>query len=235
MRFFFARPKVDSPVPPRAVFLVRVLVTTSFVFSLSAVSGFASSASGDGALTFQVSQVSDREPVSTATTDLQSAVVEERNAGSLLDALAESEDDQSADVLARQIQALWNQSGSESVDLLMHRSTLAIRTRDYLLALDLLDTVIALAPHYAEGWNRRATVHFLRDDYALSIADVEQVLRLEPRHFGALSGIGIILDELGQDEQARLFLREALRVHPHLTGARQRLDAIDRRLLGAPI
>ena len=235
MRFFFARSKVDSSVPTGAVRFVRVLLTAGFVFSLSAGSGFASSASGDGVLAFPVSQVSESAPASKAVADLESAAEQEQNASSLLDALAESDDDQSADVLARQIQNLWNQSGSESVDLLMHRSTLAIRTRDYPLALDLLDTVIALAPDYAEGWNRRATVHFLRDDYALSIADVEQVLRLEPRHFGALSGIGIILDELGQDEQARLFLREALRVHPHLTGAQQRLDAIDRRLLGAPI
>lgn len=157
------------------------------------------------------------------------------SAATLLDALAVSDDSQAADVLARQIQELWNQSGSEAVDLLMDRATQAMRARDFPLALDLLDTVVALAPEFAEGWNRRATVHFMRNDFALSIADVEQVLRLEPRHFGALSGIGIILDELGQDRQAQVFLEEALRVHPHLIGARDRLGSVERRLRGAPI
>lgn len=158
-----------------------------------------------------------------------------RDPNALLDVLAETEDGQEADILARQIQNLWNESGSDAVDLLMRRASLAVQVRNYTLALDLLDTVIALAPDYAEGWNRRATVHYLRDDYALSIADVAEVLRLEPRHFGALIGIGVMLDEMGQDRQALLFLEEALRVHPHLSGARERLSSIERRLEGAPI
>lgn len=153
----------------------------------------------------------------------------------LLEALADSDNEEGADALAREIQGLWSRSGSDVVDLLMVRASVAISTRDYTVALDLLDTVVALAPDYVEGWNRRATVHFLRDDYALSISDVEQVLRLEPRHFGALSGIGVMLDELGRDTQAILFLEEALRVHPYLGGARQRLSQIERRMQGAPI
>ncbi|MBV6656389.1 MAG: tetratricopeptide repeat protein [Devosiaceae bacterium] len=153
----------------------------------------------------------------------------------LLDALASSAEPDDADRLVRQIQRRWNNSGSSSVDLLMQRSALAIRQRNLPLALDLLDTVTVLAPNYAEGWNRRATVHFMREDYALSIADVQQVLRLEPRHFGALSGIGIMLDELGQYRQAAAFLEAALAVHPHLQNAKRRLDAIERRLEGAPI
>ena len=155
--------------------------------------------------------------------------------GSLLDALAQSDDADSADLLTREIQRGWNQSGSASVDLLMTRATLAMQARDFPLALDLLDSVVVLAPAYAEGWNRRATVHFMREDYALSIADVEQVLRLEPRHFGALSGIAMILDELGRYGEAARFFEAALAVHPFLDGARQRLEVIERRLEGAPI
>lgn len=154
---------------------------------------------------------------------------------SLLDALASAEDSDQARTLVRDIQRGWNMSGSSSVDLLMRRAEIAMRQRRFPLALDLLDTVVTLAPDFAEGWNRRATVHFMREDYALSIADVEQVLRLEPRHFGALSGIGIMLDELGRYRQAQTFLKAALDVHPYLSGAQQRLDAIERRLQGAPI
>lgn len=156
-------------------------------------------------------------------------------AGVLLDALAQSEDGQAADALAREIQSVWNRSGSDAVDLLMLRASVAMRSRNFPIALDLLDTVVALAPDYAEGWNRRATVHFMRDDYASSIADVERVLRLEPRHFGALVGIGMILDDLGQDREAALFLQEALNVHPFLDNARERLVAIEARLQGTPI
>lgn len=163
------------------------------------------------------------------------AAVEPQSLGALLDALALSEDGEAADDLSRQIQNLWNQSGSETVDLLMGRASVAMRARNFPVALDLLDTVIALEPDYAEGWNRRATVHFMREDFGRSIADVEQVLRLEPRHYGALSGIGFILEQLGEDQQAQLFLSEALRVHPHMSRTREVLGEIERRLRGAPI
>ncbi|MEM6711419.1 MAG: tetratricopeptide repeat protein [Pseudomonadota bacterium] len=172
---------------------------------------------------------------SNGETALEAVRNEVHTSSALLDALAESENEESASVLARQIQSLWNDSGSDTANLLMRRATFAIRGGNYIVALDLLDSVIALEPRFAEAWNRRATVHFLRQDYGRSISDVEQVLRLEPRHFGALSGIGIILDELGEDMQAQVFLQEALKVHPYLNGPRNRLGEIERRLLGAPI
>ncbi|MEM1287229.1 MAG: tetratricopeptide repeat protein [Pseudomonadota bacterium] len=153
----------------------------------------------------------------------------------LLDELKSASDEDAARSLTRRIQLNWNRSGSPAIDLLMQRATRAMRARNFPVALDLLDTVIVLAPDYAEGWNRRATVHFMKEDYALSIADVEQVLRLEPRHFGALSGIGIMLDELGQYAAAANFLKAALDVHPFLPGAKSRLDVIERRLEGSPI
>ena len=222
MRFFHALMERDSPAfaRPKRLVLCLVLALTVGAAPLAAA---------------EHEHASSPEQEDASPPDILSEQEQVQSVGSLLDALALSEDGQAADALAAQVQTLWNQSGSEAVDLLMRRSSLAMRTRNYALALDLLDTVIALAPDYAEGWNRRATVHYLRDDYARSIADVEQVLRLEPRHFGALSGIGFILDELGQDRQAQLFLSEALRVHPHIQRTRERLDAIERRLRGAPI
>ncbi|MFN3172635.1 MAG: tetratricopeptide repeat protein [Hyphomicrobiales bacterium] len=222
MRFFFAQNTTDSLAMPSLRLVGFVLVA-----SLFCVPAFAS---GNTA-----ASVIDSEQAATDPDELDSVPEQAQSVGSLLDALALSEDGQAADVLARQVQNLWNQSGSEAVDLLMRRASVAMQARSYPLALDLLDTVIALEPDYAEGWNRRATVHYLREDYALSIADVEQVLRLEPRHFGALSGIGFILEELGQDSQAQLFLSEALRVHPHMNRTREVLGTIERRLRGAPI
>ena len=180
--------------------------------------------------TFLMAPLSQLAQASTNPVDPAASDVD-----TLLDALALAQDGPSADALAAQIQRGWNQSGSAAVDLLMQRATLAMSSRNLALALDLLDTVVVLSPDFAEGWNRRATVHFMRDDFAHSIADVEQVLRLEPRHFGALSGLGRMLETMGQDRQAALFLGEALRVHPFLGGTRERLEAIERRLQGAPI
>ncbi len=222
MRFFFTRSLPDSHTA-LALWPAAMLVFGLLAFPAQAAedTAAASTSINDTILTDPGSLDSEADPI--------------QSVGSLLDALALSEDGQAADELSRQIQNLWNQSGSETVDLLMRRSSVAIRVRNYTMALDLLDTVIVLEPDYAEGWNRRATVHFLREDYGLSIADVEQVLRLEPRHFGALSGIGFILEELGQDRQAQLFLSEALRVHPHMSRTREVLGAIERRLRGAPI
>jgi len=84
------------------------------------------------------------------------------------------------------------------------------------LAIELLGAIVALRPDYVEGWNRRATLHFLNKDYANALADLQQVLAREPRHFGALSGLGIIMQEFDQDKLALQAFRRALDVNPHL-------------------
>lgn len=242
MRFFCFDLPFDSPaagrLKPRLLlaplaFAVLVLTTQFLVKPILAQSAAPNATSAD----ILVTPVTPSDDVDDAAVSADSELPADPldAAAILLDALAQAEDGQAADGLAREIQGLWNRSGSEAVDLLMLRANIAMRTRNFPVALDLLDTVIALSPGYAEGWNRRATVHFMRDDYASSISDVERVLRLEPRHFGALVGIGMILDDLGQARQAALFLQEALNVHPYLSNARERLTVIEARLQGAPI
>jgi len=119
---------------------------------------------------------------------------------------------------AGQIQALWRQSGSDSMNLLAYRASKAMEAKDYDTALVHLNDLVRLAPDYAEGWNMRATVHFLRDDYGQSLADIARVLDLEPRHFGALSGLGIMLDRMGEKEAALKAYRRAYAIHPNLEG-----------------
>ena len=107
-----------------------------------------------------------------------------------------------AKVAEGSILRLWLESGSDTIDLLMAWAIKAIDAKNYPLALDFLDRIVTMKPDYVEGWNKRATVYFLTDDYKKSIADIERTLALEPRHFGALSGLGMIMRDIGDDKRA---------------------------------
>jgi tetratricopeptide (TPR) repeat protein len=125
--------------------------------------------------------------------------------------------------------AIWLQSGSDTVDLLMSWSVKAITDKDYPQALDILDRIVTLKPDYAEGWNKRATVYYLIDKYSQSLSDIERVLVLEPRHFGALVGLGAIFRELGDDGRAIDAYKQALALDPHLDNARKALDELEKK------
>ena len=124
------------------------------------------------------------------------------------------------------ILALWLESGSDTVDLLMAWSLKAIDDKDYPRALDILDRVVTMKPDYAEGWNKRATVFFMTEDYSRAVADIQRALVIEPRHFGALSGLGTILHETDQDKKAIEVFNHALALNPYLEGVKKALDEI---------
>jgi tetratricopeptide (TPR) repeat protein len=134
----------------------------------------------------------------------------------LFDALKIAPDEGSAKAIEDRIWSLWMVSGSDTCNLLMSRVKNATDEKDYDLAVKLLDAVIDLKPDYVEAWNRRATIYYLKQDYAHSLADIAEVLAREPRHFGALSGLGMILQEIGDDKDALEAYREALAIDPHL-------------------
>ncbi len=126
----------------------------------------------------------------------------------------------------QKIVGIWMESGSDTVDLLMKWTLQAIDDKNYPLSLDLLDRITTLKPDYVEGWNKRATVYYLTEDYAKSLSDIERVLAIEPRHFAALSGLGAILAEIGDETQATQAYEEALAIDPHLDGVKKALDEI---------
>jgi tetratricopeptide (TPR) repeat protein len=134
----------------------------------------------------------------------------------LFEALKVAPDEASAKAIEDRIWALWMVSGSDTCNVLMSRAKVAADGRDYGLAIKLLNAVIELRPEYTEGWNRRATVYYLQKDYAHSLADIREVLAREPRHFGALSGLGAIMQEIGDDKHALAAYRRALAIDPHL-------------------
>jgi tetratricopeptide (TPR) repeat protein len=149
--------------------------------------------------------------------------------------LATAKSEAEAHPFERRILARWSQSGSATVDLLMGWADQAIGDKNLGRALDLLDQAVLLKPDFAEAYNRRATVYYLQDDYRRSIRDIEATLRLEPRHFGALSGLGAILAEIGDTARAEDIFRKALAIHPNLVQVREQLDKLESADKGSPI
>lgn len=131
-----------------------------------------------------------------------------------------------------EIWRMWSLSGSPSMDLLLRRADEAVENGQPEIALRFLDDLVRLAPDFAEGWNKRATVYFMLDEYGRSVADIERVLALEPRHFGALSGLGIILERLGDKAGAFEAYSRALEVHPNLPGAREAVKRLRPQVMG---
>jgi tetratricopeptide (TPR) repeat protein len=138
------------------------------------------------------------------------------NLDTLFAALKIAPDEASAKAIEQRIWALWMSAGSDTCSLLMTRVKVATDAKDYDLALKLLDAVVEIKPGYVEAWNQRATIYYLKHDFGHAIADLREVLVREPRHFGALSGLGMMLQELGDDKDALAAYREALAVDPHL-------------------
>ncbi len=157
------------------------------------------------------------------------------NLDTLFEALKIAPDEASAKAIEDRIWALWMVSGSDTCNLLMGRAKMAADGQDYALAIKLLDAVVELRPDYVEGWNRRATVYYLQKDYAHSLADIRQVLAREPRHFGALSGLGAIMQEIGDDKHALEAYRRALAIDPHLEHVGEVVKTLTEKVEGRAI
>lgn len=132
----------------------------------------------------------------------------------LLDMLAAEADPVEAGRLAREIEERWSHSGSDAIDLLLVRGRAAIEAGDLPRAVAHLTALTDHAPGFAAGWNARAEAFFLLERPGAALADLEQVLILEPRHFGALAGVGIVLDQLDRPEAALRAFRRAQEVYP---------------------
>jgi tetratricopeptide (TPR) repeat protein len=116
--------------------------------------------------------------------------------------------------IAAAIERVWLQSDSDTANLLMHRATVSMQARQFPLALSLFDKLVAVEPDWAEAWNQRATTRFLAGDTNGAMADINRVLKLEPRHFGALAGMGMILQGEGFDKRALEIFKKALGIYP---------------------
>ncbi len=128
---------------------------------------------------------------------------------------------------------MWCRSGNAEVDALLEDGVEAMERHDLAEAERLFSRVIERAPDFAEGWNKRATVRYLADNYDGAIADCQETLARNPSHFGALSGQGLCHMALGQYRQAAALFMGALAVHPTLAAAQQNLaTAMEEALRG---
>jgi tetratricopeptide (TPR) repeat protein len=153
----------------------------------------------------------------------------------LFSALKIAPDEASAKAIEDRIWAMWITSGSDTCNLLMSRVKAATDDKDYDLAIKILDAVIALKPNYIEARNRRATVYYLKQDYGHALADIAAVLTREPRHFGALSGLGLIMQDLGDDKLALDAYRKALAIDPHLENLPDVVKTLSEKVEGRDI
>lgn len=134
--------------------------------------------------------------------------------------------------IEREIQLEWSKSGSPALDLLLQRGQDAMTVGNYPAAIEHFTAIIDHAPGFAEAWNARATAYYMAGEFGPSVADIAQVLKLNPRHFGALSGLALILEETGKPERALEVYRAALVIHPHLRGAVEAVARLEKAAEG---
>jgi tetratricopeptide (TPR) repeat protein len=149
--------------------------------------------------------------------------------------LKTTQSDEEAAAAERQIWQIWTENKNPEIERLMRHGIAAMNEDDADAALDAFDAVVKYDKGFAEGWNKRATVEFALGDYPASIADIEHTLALEPRHFGALSGLGQIYLAMDRKDLALKAFRAALDINPHLTGLRDTVEELEKAVKGTPL
>jgi tetratricopeptide (TPR) repeat protein len=163
------------------------------------------------------------------------AVARRHTLDELYGKLAVASDTEEAKGLAGLISAIWMRTSSDTANLLMQRAVVSIQGKNLDVAAQLLDKLVVLDPSWAEAWNKRASVRFAKGDLDGSMADVKHVLQLEPKHFGALEGMAMILQRTGFDKQALEVYRRALAVYPHQHEVQQIVDKLTIQVEGQGI
>ena len=125
---------------------------------------------------------------------------------------------------------IWYESGQQEIDDMMLEAAVLVRSGDLAAAESAYSRVIDVVPGFSEGWNRRATVRFYRRNYEGSLEDIEQTLKLEPRHFGAFWGLGMILGSQQDFERAIIAFERLLEIKPNASDARPRIELLKQEM-----
>ena len=135
----------------------------------------------------------------------------------LFDAARVAESEAEGRALNRQMWEIWFDAPDEAAQALLERGSNLGRVADFLGAREAYDRLVAYCPHYAEGWNQRAFIAFLSGDFESAERDLEEALAREPRHIGALTGLGLTLIQLGREEEAQVWIRKAVALNPWIS------------------
>ena len=145
----------------------------------------------------------------------------------LFERLAITTSDEEASNITHEIWQRWTANDDPNVSQLMQIGIRALNYSTYREALQSFDRVIEIAPEFAEGWNKRATLYYHIKEYRRSIDDIKKTLRLEPRHFGAWSGLGLV--SIAQDNYsgALAAFKKALSINPHISNIRRYVQKLE--------
>ncbi|MBT3915573.1 MAG: tetratricopeptide repeat protein [Rhodospirillaceae bacterium] len=157
---------------------------------------------------------------------------EDKRLDLLFAGLAKSNTAQEAKSIENSIWQIWIENKNPPVSRIMNFGINSMNAGALKAALRAFNEVIEMDPKFAEGWNKRATIYYLLQDYPASVKDIAQTLRLEPRHFGALSGLGLINAALGRHRAALKAFEQASTIHPQMSGVQQHIKMIKEFLKG---
>jgi tetratricopeptide (TPR) repeat protein len=142
---------------------------------------------------------------------------------------------ETADAVEDQIWTIWLEHPGRDVPTLMNSGVQLLHKDDFKAALELFDHIVKLAPNYAEGWNKRANAHYLLGDYPAAVSDIRHTLLLEPRHFAALAGLGLVYLAVDEPAGALKAFEAGLAINPHMGGVREQVDKLRQQLAGSPL
>lgn len=162
------------------------------------------------------------------------AIADEAEVEALFEGLKTADPRSSAQIETR-LYEIWSQSGSASIDLLLERGRKAMEEGDTSLAIEHFSAMIDHAPEFAEGYNARATAFYLEGRFGLSLNDIQETLARNPRHFGAIGGLALILEELGRPEDALAAWRQVELIHPNREGLSDAIRRLERQVEGEAI
>lgn len=155
--------------------------------------------------------------------------------GELFARLKTTSDRRQAHEVEQMIWFIWSRSPSAGASLMLRQGTEYMNEGKHDAAQANFNAVVELAPEFSEGWNKRATVRYLMGDYEGSIEDIKRTLSLEERHFGALSGLGLIYDSLDENKAALEAFRAALEINPHMESIRERVKELIKEVEGVDL
>jgi len=147
----------------------------------------------------------------------------------LFNRLKATDSDEEASQIVRRIWGLWGQAPDRTTSRLFDAGETALQHGDLNSALNAFNLVVERAPAFAEGFNQRATLYFQMGRYDDSVADIQRTLALEPRHFGALSGLAQIYESIGNKDAAVRVLRKALEINPHSRRLQRKIRELEGR------